>query len=74
MEIYRLTNEEKKLFTRIANPYVWAGKRITRPVVVAFYKGDNVLAGLSTLTQWRRVIQDVQGYRDAYRFELHNMW
>lgn len=74
METYRLTEEEKKLLTRIAHPYEMSGKRCTRPVVIAFDKKTGIIAGLDSLTQWRSMLETLPDFKNAYRFELHNMW
>lgn len=74
MEIYKLTEDEKKMLTSIAHPYAMCGKRVTRPVVIAFDKRTGIIASLNSLTQWRSMLETLPDFKNAYRFELHNLW
>lgn len=72
--VYRLKKEEEKVLTYIEKPCLSDGKRLTKPIIVAFDKCSGNLVVVQTLTQWRDMCRGVDGYIDAYRFELRNLW
>lgn len=66
-----LTAKEKALFVRIDEPIIIGSLRITRYVVVTYYKGKVI--GIDTITSWRRFMERCsEPYK--YTYELRNMW
>lgn len=66
-----LTAKEKALFVKIDEPMVINSLRMTRPVVVTYYRGKVI--GIDTITSWRRFIKKCSTPL-KYTYELRNMW
>lgn len=66
-----LTAKEKALFAKIDAPIIVGDQRMTRYVVVTYYKGKVI--GIDTIMSWRRFMKRCsEPYK--YTYELRNMW